>query len=63
LVPDLFVAFCSVLFATHDYAVHNPDDSPGMFFDTRAQEIYPANAYCGLAVMNDSLSFSLSLLY
>ena len=63
LVPDIFHGFCSAHFATHDCAVHNPDDFPGIFFDTRAPEIYPANAYCGLVAMNDSLSFSLLLSY
>jgi hypothetical protein len=63
LVSGLFCGFCSAHFATHDCAVHNPDDSPGIFFDIRAPEIYPANAYGGLVAMNGSLSFYLLLSY
>jgi len=63
LLPALFAGFCSALSATHDYAVHNPDESPGIFFDTRALDEYPANAYCGFVAMNDTRSFSLLLSY
>ena len=63
LVPDLFDGFYYVPFATHDCAVHNPNDFLGILFDTREPERYPANAYFGLVAMNDSLSFSLLLSY
>jgi len=63
LAADIFDAFCSVLFANHDCAVHNPGDSPGIFFDTRAREMHPANVYYGLALIIEMLSFSLHLLY
>lgn len=63
LVPDLFDAFCSVLFANHDCLEHNPGDSPGIFFDIRAREMHPANVYYGLALISETLSFSLYLLY
>ena len=63
LAPDVFDVFCSVLFATGDCVVHNPGDPPGNFFDTRVLDMHPANAYCGLAVISEMLSFSLSLPY
>jgi len=62
-VPEIFDAFCSVLFANHDCVEHNPGDSPGIYFDTHAREMHPANVYYGLALISDSLSFSLSLFY
>ncbi len=62
-MPDIFDAFCSVLFATRDYVVNNPGDPPGIFFDTRVRDMHPASAYCGLAVIGEMLSFSLSLPY
>ena len=63
LAPDIFDAFCSVLFATHDCVVHNPGDPPGIFFDTRVLDMHPANVYYGPAVISEMPGFSLSLSY
>ena len=63
LAPHVFGAFYSVLFATGDCVIHNPGDHPGIFFDIRVRDMHPANVYCGLALISEMLSFSLSLPY
>lgn len=42
LVPDLFDAFYSCPFATHDYVLHNQDDSHDIPFDTYEPDDFSA---------------------